>query len=68
MLLSSHQMVTAGRDYMSMRVVAPVLRVTATNARLADSLAARALDSADRYVDKFLPGDAATENGDGLFK
>lgn len=55
----------AGRDYMSMRVVAPVLRMTATNARLADTLAARALDSADHYVDKYLPGDAAAENGDG---
>ncbi|KAJ1528785.1 hypothetical protein ONE63_007166 [Megalurothrips usitatus] len=59
-------LMNAGRDYMSMRVVAPVLRMTATNARLADTLAARALDSADRYVDKYLPGDAATENGDAV--
>ncbi|KAK3932802.1 Lipid storage droplets surface-binding protein 1, partial [Frankliniella fusca] len=59
-------MVTASRDYMSMRVVAPVVRMTATNARLADTLAARALDSADHYVDKYLPGDAATENGDAV--
>ncbi|XP_052119934.1 lipid storage droplets surface-binding protein 1 isoform X3 [Frankliniella occidentalis] len=59
-------MMTASRDYMSMRVVAPVLRMTATNARLADTLAARALDSADHYVDKYLPGDAATENGDAV--
>ncbi|XP_034239195.1 lipid storage droplets surface-binding protein 1-like isoform X3 [Thrips palmi] len=59
-------LMTVGRDYMSMRVVAPVLRMTATNARIADTLAARALDSADQYVDKYLPGDAATENGDAV--
>lgn len=59
-------LMTVGRDYMSMRVVAPVMRLTATNARIADTLAARALDSADQYVDKYLPGDAATENGDAV--
>lgn len=52
---------------MSTRVVAPVIRMTATNARIAETLATRALDSADQYVDKYLPGDAATENGDGKF-
>lgn len=59
---------TAGRDYMSNSVVAPVLRMTASNARLADTLAARALESADHIVDKYLPGDAATENGDGSYQ
>jgi len=57
--------VSASRDYVWMRVLQPALRVTATNAKLADALASRALDSADLYVDRFLPGDAATENGDG---
>lgn len=65
-MLPPELVMTAGKDYMAMRVVAPVLRLTAQNARLAETIATRALDSADHYVDKYLPGDAATENGDAV--